>query len=63
MKMMKMTEQSMDAYRVYLTEEEKSRGTIEKYLRDVRRFYECPPASASASCPALPGRRFRAGKL
>lgn len=33
----------MDEYRIYLTEEEKSRGTIEKYLRDVRRFYEFLP--------------------
>lgn len=43
MKKMKMTEQNMTDYRVYLAEEEKSRGTIEKYLRDVRRFYEFLP--------------------
>lgn len=42
---MTMTEQSMNAYRIYLAEEEKSRGTIEKYLRDVRYFYESLPES------------------
>lgn len=43
MKKMRMTEQNLEGYRIYLTEEEKSRGTIEKYLRDVRRFYEFLP--------------------
>lgn len=44
MKMKKMTEEAMESYRQYLKEGEKSQATIEKYLRDVRRFYEFLPA-------------------
>ena len=43
MKKMKMTEAKMEAYRIYLMESEKSPSTIEKYLRDIRNFYQFLP--------------------
>ena len=33
----------MEAYRIYLMESEKSPSTIEKYLRDIRNFYQFLP--------------------
>ena len=36
-----ITEKLIDSFRLYLYEEERSENTIEKYLRDVRRFAKC----------------------
>ena len=43
MKRMKMTEKKMEAFKCWLVEEEKSRATVEKYRRDIRKFYEFLP--------------------
>jgi integrase/recombinase XerD len=43
MKTKKITKETMEAWRCYLKEQEKSQATIEKYMRDVRRFYEFLP--------------------
>ena len=33
----------MEAFKCWLVEEEKSRATVEKYRRDIRKFYEFLP--------------------
>ena len=33
-----LTDKELTAYEQYLREEERSRATVEKYLRDVRKF-------------------------
>lgn len=38
MKYKKITPQTLDRFTKHLREEEKSRATVEKYLRDVRHF-------------------------
>ena len=43
MKRMKMTEKKMEAFKCWLVVEEKSRATVEKYRRDIRKFYEFLP--------------------
>lgn len=43
MKRMKMTERKLESYRTYLLEMEKSPSTIEKYMRDIRGFYQFLP--------------------
>lgn len=35
-----ITEQKIEDFRLYLKEEERLQGTIEKYIRDIRRFAE-----------------------
>ena len=35
-----ITQNTLDAFERYLREDEKSKATIEKYLRDVRHFME-----------------------
>lgn len=38
-----LTEEMMEAFETYLTEEERSKATIEKYRRDIRAFYNWLP--------------------
>ena len=39
-KIMELTQEMLEPYREYLMDEERSRATVEKYLRDVRKFLE-----------------------
>lgn len=36
----RITEAAVEDYRIYLVEEEKSRSSIEKYIRNIRKFME-----------------------
>lgn len=45
MKQITMSEKTIKKYQKYLLEEEKSKSTVEKYIRDIIKFYEYLPTS------------------
>lgn len=45
-----ITQNTLDAFERYLQEDEKSKATIEKYLRDVRHFMEYANGKKLINC-------------